>query len=50
MSMQYAVIFNGRKNGNYYMKKFDVLLIFAQNIDCGLLSTHDLCFRAKIRK
>ena len=32
------------------------LLIFAQNIDCGytleavLTSTHNLCFRAKIRK
>ena len=30
-------------------------LIFAQNIDCGyteavLTRTHDLCFRAKIRK
>ena len=40
------------------MKKFDVFLIFAQNIDCGytleppqyegvLTSTHNLCFRAK---
>ena len=39
-------------------KKFDIFLIFAQNIDCGyklelteavLTSTHNLCFRAKIR-
>ena len=35
---------------------FDIFLIFAQNIDCGytseppLTSTHNLCFRAKIRK
>ena len=47
------------------MKKFDIFLIFAQNIDCGyklepprrggtaeavLTSTHNLCFGAKIRK
>ena len=44
------------------MKNCDIFLIFAQNIDSGytleppqlseavLTSTHDLCFRAKIRK
>ena len=47
------------------MNCFDIILIFAQNIDCGytleppqvvgtceavLTSTHNLCFRAKIRK
>ena len=36
------------------MKNCDVVLIFAQNIDCGytavLTSTHNLCFKAKIRK
>ena len=43
------------------MKFFDIFLIFAQNIDCGytlepphceavLTSSHNLCFRAKIRK
>ena len=36
------------------MKNCDVFLIFAQNIDRGneavLTSTHNLCFRAKIRK
>ena len=44
------------------MKNYDIFLIFAQNIDCGyslepprvieavLTSTHNLCFRAKIRK
>ena len=40
--MQYSVIFN-----------CDMFLIFAQNIDHGytvLTSTHDLCFRAKMRK
>ena len=38
------------------MKNCAIFLIFAQNMDCGytlepvLTSTHDLCFRAKIRK
>ena len=37
------------------MKIFDIVLIFAQNFDCGisegvLTSTHNLCFGAKIRK
>ena len=37
------------------MKKKYIFLIFAQNIDCGyseavLTSTHNLCFRAKVRK
>ena len=42
------------------MKKTDIFLIFAQNIDCGYTleppqgggstSTHNLCFGAKIRK
>ena len=38
------------------MKNSDIFLIFAQNIDFGytleppLTSTHNLCFRAKIRK
>ena len=41
------------------MKKCDIFLIYAQNKDRGytlepteavLTSTHDLCFRAKIRK
>ena len=32
-------------------KYFDIFLIFAQNIDCGYpMSTHNLCFGAKIRK
>ena len=30
---------------------FDIFIFFAQNIDCGVLtSTHNLCFGAKIRK
>ena len=34
------------------MNFFLIFLIFAQNIDCEavLTSTHNLCFRAKIRK
>ena len=35
MSVQYTAIFHGRKNGNYQMKKFDIFLIFAQNMDRG---------------
>ena len=31
------------------MKKVDIFLIFAQNIDWGY-TTHNLCFEAKIRK
>ena len=58
--MQYTAIFHGSKNDNFQIKKVDNFLIFAQNRDCGysfeppleavLTSTHDLCFRAKIRK
>ena len=50
--MQYAAIFKGCENGNFQMKNCDIFLIFAQNIDCEavLTSTHNLCFRAKIRK
>ena len=28
-------IFFGFKNENFHRKKFDIFLIFAQNIDCG---------------
>ena len=45
------------KIDNFQRKIFDIFLIFAQNIDCGytlgeavLTRTHNLCFRAKIRK
>ena len=55
--MHYTAIFDGCKKDNFQMKKCAVFLIFAQNIDCGytlveavLTSTHNLCFRAKIRK
>ena len=39
-------------NENFQQKKFDIFLIFAQNIDCGytMPSTHNLCFGAKLRK
>ena len=33
MSVQYTAIFHGCKNGNFQMKKCDIFLIFAQNID-----------------
>ena len=49
--MQYTAIFHGCKNVHFQMKIFIFFLIFAQNIDCGVLtSTHNLCFGAKIRK
>ena len=54
MSVQYTAIFHGCKNANFHMKKCEIFLNFAQNIDrwyteAVLTSTHDLCFRAKIR-
>ena len=33
--MQYTEIFFDCKNENFHWKKFDIFLIFAQNIDCG---------------
>ena len=60
MSVQYSAIFKNCKNDDFYMNIFDIFLFFAQNIDCGymseggaeavLKSTHNQCFRAKIRK
>ena len=35
MSVQYTAIFHGCKNGNLQMKKCEIFLIFAQNIDRG---------------
>ena len=35
MPMQYTENFFGCKNENFHWKKFDIFLIFAQNIDCG---------------
>ena len=49
--MHYAEIFKGCKNDNFQLKLFYIFVIFAENIDCGVLtSTHNLCFKAKIRK
>ena len=33
--VQYTVIFHGCKNDYFQMKKYDIFLIFAQNIDRG---------------
>ena len=33
--MQYTAIFHGCKNFNFQMKKYNIFLIFAQNIDFG---------------
>ena len=56
----YTAIFHGCNNDNFQMKNCNIFQIFAQNIDRGytleplseavLTSTHNLCFRAKIRK
>ena len=49
----YTAIFLGCKNVKFQRKNFDIFLIFAQNIvsiEAVLTSTHNLCFRAKIRK
>ena len=35
---------------NFQLKTFDMFLIFAQNIEAVLTSTHNLCFGVKIRK
>ena len=62
--MQQTDIFLALKMENFQRKKFDIFLIFAQNIDYGytlepprprlaeavLTSTHNLCFGAQIRK
>ena len=48
--MQYTAIFLGCKNVNFQMKNCDIVLIFAQNKEAVLTSTHNLCFGAKIRK
>ena len=37
MPMQYTAIFNGVKNDNFQMKNCDIILIFAQHIDCGYM-------------
>ena len=51
MSVQYTAIFHDCKNVNFQIKVFEFFLIFAQNILRAVLtSTHNLCFRAKIRK
>ena len=34
---------------NFHQKFFDIFLIFAQNIEAVLPSTHNLCFGAKIK-
>ena len=33
--MYYTAVFHGCKNDNIHMKKCDIFLIFAQNIDFG---------------
>ena len=60
MSVQYTAIFHGCKNGNFHMKKCEIFLNFAQNIDrwytlerlaeAVLTSTHDICFKSKNKK
>ena len=49
MSVQYTVNFNGCKNDNFQFKFLDFFSYFLL-AEADLASTHDLCFRAKIRK
>ena len=35
MSVQYTAIFHGCKKPIFQMKRCDIVLIFAQNTDCG---------------
>ena len=35
LPIQYTELFVGIKNENFQHKKFDIFLIFVQNIDCG---------------
>ena len=37
MPMQYTEILKVVKNEKFHQKKFDIFLIFAQNIDCGYM-------------
>ena len=48
-SMLYTTIFQGCKNDNFQMKNIDIFPIFTLS-EAVLTSTHNLCFRAKIRK
>ena len=52
--MQYTAIFHSCKKQVFSDNFLNIFLIFAQNMNCGceavLTSTHNLCFRAKIRK
>ena len=48
--MQYTAIFHGSKNVHFQMKSLIFFLIFAQNIEAVLTSTHNLCFGATIGK
>ena len=51
--MQYTAIFHCCKNVNFQMKNFNHFLIFIllrTYTEAVLTSTHNLCFRAKIRK
>ena len=55
MPIQYTAILHGCKNGNFQMKNCDFFSYhFAVNIDSGyslvLMSTNNICLRAKIRK
>ena len=60
MPIQIYRKFHLNKTENFQIKNSDIFHISTQNIDCGYLldclsetvlrSTHNLCFRAKIRK
>ena len=49
VSVQYTTVLHGYKNDNFLMKKSDIFLIFAQNVDRGYTLEQPHCLRAKIR-
>ena len=49
-SMQHAANFDGCKNDNFQLKCFDLFFILAQKHRLWPQSSHNLCFKAKIRK
>ena len=53
MPIQYTAIFHCCKNANFRMKMFDIFLISCSKhrlFEAVLTSTHNVCFRAKLRK
>ena len=50
MRYTFTVIFTTAKIDSFCMKNCDIFLIFAQNIEVVVTSTHNICFKAKKRR